>query len=81
LIANTLPQEFDAEAIGVWTLGEYMNTEHTMKKMGHERVHQIVNRTPRGYTVVADFGGGLLVAVTEDSNVIPIMQKITDLVS
>lgn len=84
LIANSMPEETDAEAIGVWSLGIYMNTEYTMKKMGHERVHQIVNRTPRGYVVVADFGGGLLVSVTEFKgveNLIPLMRKITDLMS
>jgi predicted regulator of Ras-like GTPase activity (Roadblock/LC7/MglB family) len=81
LIANTMPEETDAESIGVWALGEYMNTEHVMKKMGHQRVHQIVNRTLRGYVVVADFGGGLLVAITEDENLVEVMRKITDLVS
>ncbi len=81
LIANSLPEEIDAESIGVWALGEYMNTEHIMKKLGHERVHQIVNRTPRGYVVVADFGGGILVALTEDENLVEVMRKITDLVS
>lgn len=84
LIANSLPVETDAEAIGVWALGEYMNTEHVMKKMGHERIHQIVNRTRRGYVVVADFGSALLVSVTEFNDpekLIPLMRKITDLVS
>lgn len=84
LIANTMPEKTDAEAIGVWSLGIYLNTEHIMKKMGHERVHQIVNRTLRGYVVVADFGSGLLVSVTQFSdveNLIPLMRKITDLVS
>lgn len=84
LIANTLPKEIDAESIGVWSLGEYMNTEHVMKKLGHERVHQIVNRVSRCYVVVANFGGGLLVAMTEFTdveNLIPLMRKITDLVS
>ncbi len=83
LIANSLPEEIDAESIGVWSLGVYMNTDHVMKKLGHERVHQIVSRTPRGFVVIADFGGGLLVAVAEGNveKVIPIMRKITDLVS
>ena len=81
LIANTMPEEVDAESIGVWCLGEYMNTEHVMKKMGHERVHQIVNRTARGCIVVAEFGGGLLVAIIEEENLVEVMRKITDLVS
>ncbi len=84
LIANSMPEEIDAESIGIWSMGEYMNTEHVMKKLGHERIHQIVNRTPRGYVVVADFGSGLLVTVTEwrdVENLIPLMRKITDLMS
>jgi len=84
LIANTMPEEVDAESIGVWALGVYMNTEHVIKKMGHERVHQVVSRTPRGYVVIADFGGGLLVTITEGTEtetLIPLMRKITDLVS
>ncbi len=84
LIANTLPEEIDAESIGVFSLGIYMNTEFTMKKMGHERIHQIVNRMPRGYVVIADFGGGLLVVLTdftEPDLLIPLMRNITDLVS
>lgn len=84
LIANTMPEEVDAESIGVWALGVYMNTEHVIKKMGHDRVHQVVSRTPRGYVVIADFGGGLLVCITEGTetdSLIPLMRKITDLVS
>ncbi|MEZ4545761.1 MAG: roadblock/LC7 domain-containing protein [Cyanobacteriota/Melainabacteria group bacterium] len=84
LIANTMPEEVDAESMGVWALGVYMNTEHVTKKMGHDRVHQVVSRTPRGYVVIADFGGGLLVTITdgtETSTLIPLMRKITDLVS
>lgn len=81
LIANTFPEKFDAEQIGVWSLGEYMNTEHVMKKMGHERIHQIVNRTKSGYIVVADFGSGLIVVMIDDDELIPVMRKITDLVS
>ncbi len=84
LIANTMPEEVDAESMGVWALGVYMNTEHVTKKMGHDRVHQVVSRTPRGYVVIADFGGGLLVTITdgtETTTLIPLMRKITDLVS
>ena len=84
LIANTMPEEVDAESMGVWALGVYMNTEHVTKKMGHDRVHKVVSRTPRGYVVIADFGRGLLVTITdgtETSTLIPLMRKITDLVS
>ena len=84
LIANTMPGDMDAESVGVWALGVYMNTEHVTKKMGHERVHQVVSRTPRGYVVIADFGGGLLVTVTDGrdtDSLIPLMRTITQLVN
>jgi predicted regulator of Ras-like GTPase activity (Roadblock/LC7/MglB family) len=84
LIANTMPGDMDAESVGVWALGVYMNTEHVTKKLGHDRVFQVVSRTPRGYVIIADFGGGLLVTVTEGSNtdnLIPLMRTITTLVN
>jgi predicted regulator of Ras-like GTPase activity (Roadblock/LC7/MglB family) len=83
LIANTMPSDMDAESIGVWALGVYMNTEHVIKKMGQDRVHQIVSRTPKGYLVIADFGGGLLVTVSDGKDtdtLIPLMRSITQLV-
>jgi predicted regulator of Ras-like GTPase activity (Roadblock/LC7/MglB family) len=64
LIANTLPPEMDGEQIGVWALAVYMNTQNAAKKLGHDRVYQIVSKTPRGYLVIADFGSGLLVTVS-----------------
>ena len=84
LIANTMPGDMDAESVGVWALGVYMNTQHVTSKMGHDKVHQVVSRTPRGYVVIADFGGGLLVTVTDGSEtdlLIPLMRTITLLVN
>jgi predicted regulator of Ras-like GTPase activity (Roadblock/LC7/MglB family) len=84
LIANTMPSDIDAESIGVWALGVYMNTEHVIRKMGQDRVHQIVSRTPKGYLVIADFGGGLLVTVSDGKDtdtLIPLMRSITQLVA
>jgi predicted regulator of Ras-like GTPase activity (Roadblock/LC7/MglB family) len=84
LIANTMPPDIDAESIGVWALGLYMSTEMVIKKMGQDRVHQIVSRTPKGYVVIADFGGGLLVTVsdgTDTDSLIPLMRSITQLVA
>ncbi len=84
LIANTMPPDIDAESIGVWALGVYMSTEMVIKKMGQDRVHQIVSRTPKGYVVIADFGGGLLVTVSDGKDtdtLIPLMRSITQLVA
>jgi hypothetical protein len=52
--------------------------------MGQERVHQIVSRRPKGYLVIADFGGGLLVTVSDGKDtdtLIPLMRSITQLVA
>jgi uncharacterized protein len=84
LIANTMPPEIEAESVGVWALGVYMNTEHVVKKMGQNRVHQIVSKTPKGYLVIADFGGGLLVTISDGKDtdtLIPLMRSITQLVA
>jgi hypothetical protein len=52
--------------------------------MGQERVYQIVARTLKGYVVIADFGGGLLVTVSDGKDtdaLIPLMRAITQLVA
>lgn len=84
LIANTMPGDVEADSIGIWALAVYMNTETAVKKIGHERVHQIVSKTPRGYLVIADFGGGLLVTLSDGKDtdaLIPLMRSITQVVS
>lgn len=83
LIANTMPPEMDAESVGVWALGVYMNTQHVVRKMGQNTVHQIVSKTPKGYLVIADFGGGLLVVLSDGKDtdtLIPLMRSITQLI-
>lgn len=84
LIANTMPGDVEADSIGIWALAVYMNTETAIKKIGHDRVHQIVSKTPRGYLVIADFGGGLLVTLSDGKDtdaLIPLMRSITQVVS
>lgn len=84
LIANTMPQDVEADSIGIWALAVYMNTETAIKKIGHNRVHQVVARTPRGFLVIADFGGGLLVTLSDGRDtdaLIPLMRSITQVVS
>src|SRR5207245_5628528 len=84
LIANSMPPDMDGESTGIWALGVYLNTDGVIKKMGHNHIHQVVARTPRGYIIIADFGGGILVTVSEGSEtdkLIPLMRSITQLVS
>jgi predicted regulator of Ras-like GTPase activity (Roadblock/LC7/MglB family) len=84
LIANNLPQDMEPESVGVWGLGIYVNTDNSMKKLGHKVIHQIVAGTPRGYLVIANFGGGILVTVSESKGtetLIPLMRTVTQLVA
>jgi predicted regulator of Ras-like GTPase activity (Roadblock/LC7/MglB family) len=84
LIANTMPQDIEAESIGQWAMGIYMNTTDNILKMNQKKVHQIVGKTPRGYIVIADFGGGLLVTISdgqETNTLIPLLRSITQLVA
>ncbi|MBI4533969.1 MAG: hypothetical protein HY711_08470 [Candidatus Melainabacteria bacterium] len=84
LIANSMPADLDGENIGIWALGMYLNTDNVLKKMGHNHIHQVVARTVRGYLIIADFGGGILVTLTdgaETDKLIPLMRSITQLVA
>ena len=84
LIANSMPKDVDPESIGVWALAVYLNTDNSIKKLGHNNIHQVVCRTPRGYLIIADFGGGILVTIADGSEtemLIPLMRSITQLVA
>ena len=83
-IANNLPQEYDPEIIGALSLGIYVNTTNTIRRMSHNHLHQMVARTVYGLLIVADFGGGILITVssaTSTEQLIPLMRSITMLVS
>jgi len=71
LIASLLPPSFDAESIGLFALGIYMNTSTTATKIGHEHITQIVAKTSRGYVVISDVGGSLLTIISDDSEPMP----------
>jgi predicted regulator of Ras-like GTPase activity (Roadblock/LC7/MglB family) len=85
LIANNMPKELDAESIGIWSLAIYVGTTNAIKKIGgHNHLHQLVGTSPQGYLVIADFGGGILVTVsngTGTDKLIPLMRTITQLVA
>ncbi len=84
MIANTMPADTDAESLGVWAMGVYMGTTHVIDKLGNDRVRQIVSRTDRGYLVIANFGAGLLITLTNPlliDNLLPLMRTITQLVA
>lgn len=86
LIANSLPKELDPETIGILSLAIYVNTTNIIRKpeMKHNHLHQLVSRTDQGYLVIADFGGGILVTLSngqETEKLIPLMRSITQLVA
>ncbi len=82
LISNTIPPEMDAESLGQLAFSVYMNTLNVANKMGYEVVRQLVSKTQKGYLIIADFGDGLLVTVTdaqEIDNLIPLLDSINHL--
>ena len=84
IIASTMPPDLDTESFKARAMALYMGTQQATKKMGSEQVHQLVMKTPLGYLVIADFGGGLLVTTSdakETSELIPLMRSITQLVT
>jgi uncharacterized protein len=84
MIANTMPPEIEGESLGIWALAVYMNTQNAARSLGNDRVYQIVSKTPRGYLIIADFGSGLLVTVTDatdSASLVSLMRNITQLVA
>jgi predicted regulator of Ras-like GTPase activity (Roadblock/LC7/MglB family) len=84
LIANTMPQDMEAESLSKWAQAIYMGTAQTTEQLGNERVRQIVSQTERGYLIIANFGAGLLIAVTNPlmvDHLLPLMRTITQLVA
>ncbi len=83
-IANNLPQEYDPETVGATSLGIYFNTTNTIRKMAHNHLHQMVACTQYGFLIIADFGGGILITVSNAQHteqLIPLMRSITQLVA
>jgi len=81
LISSTMAAEMDALSIGMCARGIYLNTDVSVKRMGHHRVHQIVARTSAGYFIICDFGEELVVVVLTTrgptSGLIDLMRNIT----
>jgi predicted regulator of Ras-like GTPase activity (Roadblock/LC7/MglB family) len=81
LIANTMPADVDAESLGVWALGVFINTKQVMKQLNHDEVYQIVALTPKGYLVIADFGGGLLLTLSNHQDTGKLIPMVTNIKS
>jgi len=79
IITTTLPQSADGDAFSAWALLTYMNSQGVVKQLGHKAMKQIISRTASGYLLLADFGQGLLLAVSENASteaMLPLMKSV-----
>ncbi len=84
LIAQNMKKGDDAEPLGTMALTIYLDTVTAMQKLGQKSVHQIVSKTSRGHIVIANFGNGLLVTLSNNlsrDGLIMLMRSITTLVA
>jgi predicted regulator of Ras-like GTPase activity (Roadblock/LC7/MglB family) len=65
-ISSNLPAEVDMELLGGCALVTFMNSHSIMKVMGHTKINQMICQTPGGCMLLADFGKGFLVTVTNE---------------
>lgn len=65
-ITSALPHDVDIELLGGCSLVSYMNSHHIIKVMGHSHIRQIVMQMPAGCMILADFGKGILVTLTNE---------------
>ncbi|HEY9676934.1 MAG TPA: roadblock/LC7 domain-containing protein [Drouetiella sp.] len=79
VITSTLPPEADKDAFSAWALFTYINSHELVRVVGHNRIRQLVSKTARGYLLLADFGQGLLVAVSDNAAteaIVPLMKSV-----
>ena len=76
LIGSTTGAGVDAEAVGVWILGIFMNVENTVRRLGNERVYQIVLTTSDDALFIADLGDSLIAQSINSSDTNAIEQLI-----
>jgi predicted regulator of Ras-like GTPase activity (Roadblock/LC7/MglB family) len=84
LIAQHMKNGDDAEPLGTMALAMYLNTMTAIQKLGQKSVHQIVSKTSRGHIVIANFGNGLLVTLSNNISLdalIMLMRSVTSLVA
>ncbi|MBS2004226.1 MAG: hypothetical protein JST44_22155 [Cyanobacteria bacterium SZAS LIN-5] len=79
IVMNTLPAHADQDALSAWALLTYMNSHELIRVIGHTKLRQFVSRTFSGYLLLADFGQGLLLAVSDNASreaILPLMKSI-----
>jgi predicted regulator of Ras-like GTPase activity (Roadblock/LC7/MglB family) len=85
LHGQSTPADIDAESIGLWSLGIFVSAADLSKKLGHERIFQIVSRTTSGHTmIITDLGLALFITLSTDKSdetLIDLMRHITQAIA
>ncbi len=79
IITSSLPAHADRDGLSAWALLTYMNTHELVQAVGHSKLRQLVSRTHSGYLLLADFGQGLLLAVSDNASteaMLPLMKSV-----
>lgn len=79
IITTTLPKNADSDAFSAWALLTYMHTQDVVNLLGHKKMQQLVSRTKTGYLLLADFGQGLLLTVSDNAAteaILPLMKSV-----
>jgi predicted regulator of Ras-like GTPase activity (Roadblock/LC7/MglB family) len=78
-ITSALPNEIDVESLGGCSLVSYMNSHHIIKVMGHAHIKQLMMQTQSGYMLLADFGKGILVTLSNERDA-AVLAKLSETV-
>jgi predicted regulator of Ras-like GTPase activity (Roadblock/LC7/MglB family) len=76
LLGSTTVADVDAEMIGIWALGIFMNSENVARKLGRERVYQLVLTTGDEALIIADLGDSLIALAIDAAHIDEIEQLL-----
>jgi predicted regulator of Ras-like GTPase activity (Roadblock/LC7/MglB family) len=79
-ISSSLPADVDIELLGGCALVAFMNSHSIMKVMGHTKINQMILNTPGGCMLLADFGKGILVTLTNETDA-AMLSKLTETIA
>ena len=76
-ISSSFPGDVDIEMLGGCALVTFMNSHSIMKVLGHTKINQLILNTPGGCMLLADFGKGILVTLTNEMDA-AMLAKLTE---
>ncbi len=79
-ISSNLPGDVDIEMLGGCALVTFMNSHSIMKVLGHTKINQLILNTPGGCMLLADFGKGILVTLTSETDA-TMLSKLTETIA